>query len=117
MMNIYSGTVILDAQGEASINLPDWFEALNGDFRYQLTSIGRFAPVYIAAEIDRGCFKIAGGGPRMKISWQVTGVRHDPYAEEHRIPTEVAKPTQRLSYPVLDDVGSRSLARALAASS
>lgn len=111
MMNIYNGTVILDAQGEASINLPDWFEALNRDFRYQLTSIGRFAPVYIAEEIDQGRFKIAGGEPRMKIFWQVTGVRHDPYAEKNRIPTEVVKPKQRLSHALLGNVGVRPTER------
>jgi hypothetical protein len=40
MMNIYNGNVILDTNGEAWIELPDWFEALNQDFRYQLTAIG-----------------------------------------------------------------------------
>ena len=27
----------------------------------------------------------------MKVSWQVTGVRHDVYAEAHRIPVEEKK--------------------------
>src|SRR5207244_883937 len=35
--NLYDGTVITDAQGLATIRLPNWFEALNQDFRYQLT--------------------------------------------------------------------------------
>jgi hypothetical protein len=61
MMNVYNGNVVLDANGEAVVVLPDWFEALNRDFRYQLTCIGGFAPVYIAEEIANNQFKIAGG--------------------------------------------------------
>jgi hypothetical protein len=91
MMNIYNGNVALDAEGEAVIELPNWFEALNKDFRYQLTSIGGFAPVYIAEEIANNRFKIAGGKEGLKVSWQVTGIRHDPYAEKHRIPVEDEK--------------------------
>lgn len=36
-------------------------------------------------------FSIAGGAPGGKISWQVTGIRHDKYAEENRIPVEEVK--------------------------
>jgi hypothetical protein len=39
-------------------------------------------------------FQIAGGQPQMTVSWQVTGVRHDPYAERHRIPVEEWKPAE-----------------------
>jgi len=92
MMNIYNGNVTLDARGRAWVTLPDWFEGLNQDFRYQLTSLGRFAPVYIAREINGNRFLIAGGRPHGKVSWQVTGVRHDAYANAHRIPVEEAKP-------------------------
>ena len=92
MKNVYDGVVTLDAQGEATVQLPDWFEALNKDFRYQLTCIGGFAPVYIAEEITGNRFKIAGGTPGLKVSWQVTGIRRDPYANAHRIPVEEIKP-------------------------
>ncbi|UCD76202.1 MAG: hypothetical protein JSV91_04625 [Phycisphaerales bacterium] len=92
MMNIYSGTVHLDDRGEAWIELPDWFEALNRDFRYQLTCIGGFAPVYIAEEIADNMFVIAGGEPGMKVCWQVTGVRRDPYARANPIEVESRKP-------------------------
>jgi hypothetical protein len=95
MMNIYNGNTTLDAKGEASIELPDWFEALNQDFRYQLTALGAPGPnLYVAEEIRGNRFRIAGGSPGMRVSWQVTGVRHDAWANAHRIPTEVQKPSR-----------------------
>lgn len=93
MMNIYNGTVVLDGKGEAWVTLPDWFEALNRDFRYQLTAIGKSAPnLFVAEEISKNRFKIEGGKPGGKVSWQVTGVRHDAYAEAHRLTVEEDKP-------------------------
>jgi hypothetical protein len=91
MKNVYDGVVLLDARGEAWVDLPEWFDALNRDFRYQLTCIGGFAQVYIAEEISNNRFKIAGGSPGMKISWQVTGIRQDAFANAHRIPVEEEK--------------------------
>lgn len=91
MMNIYNGNVALDGEGEAWVELPEWFEALNKDFRYQLTCIGGFAPVYVAEEISVNRFKIAGGKQGLKLSWQVTGIRKDAFAEKHRIPVEEEK--------------------------
>jgi hypothetical protein len=92
MKNIYDGTVLLDASGAANVELPEWFEALNRDFRYQLTSVGAPGPnLYVSEEISSNHFKIAGGKPGAKVSWQVTGTRHDAYADAHRIPVEEAK--------------------------
>jgi len=99
MMNIYNGNAVLDGRGEASVKLPEWFDALNRDFRYQLTCIGGFAPVYVAERVSNNWFKIAGGQAGMEVSWQVTGVRHDAFAEANRIPVEVDKPdTERGKY-------------------
>jgi hypothetical protein len=91
MLNVYNGNVVLDSRGEAWVTLPDWFQVLNRDFRYQLTCIGGFAPVYIAAEVEDNRFRIAGGEPGMTVSWQVTGVRQDPWAAANRIPVEEPK--------------------------
>jgi hypothetical protein len=91
MMNIYNDVVVLDENGEATIILPEYFEALNKDFRYQLTCIGGYAPVYIAEEISNNQFKIAGGKSNMKVSWEVTGIRQDPYAIENPISVEEYK--------------------------
>ena len=92
MMNIYNGVIRLDGQGRATVKLPDYFETLNQDFRYQLTPVGAFAPVYVAQKIKGNSFRIAGGKPGMEISWQVTGIRHDDYANAHRIIVEEDKP-------------------------
>jgi hypothetical protein len=93
MMNIYNGIVVLNAKGEAWVTMPDWFDALNQDFRYQLTSIGRPGPsLFIAREVKNNRFKISGGHPGARVSWQVTGIRHDAWANAHRIPTEEEKP-------------------------
>lgn len=99
MLNIYNDNVTLDLNGEAIVRLPDWFEALNQDFRYQLTAVGVSGPnLYIAEKIRGNRFKIAGGKPGMEVSWQVTGVRQDAYAEAHRIRVEEDKPEAERGY-------------------
>jgi hypothetical protein len=99
MKNIYDGVVKLDANGEAIVELPEWFGALNKDFRYLLTPIGAPSPMlYIAEEISDNRFKIAGGTPGMKVSWQVTGIRQDAYANAHRIKVEEDKPEPERGY-------------------
>ena len=91
MMNIYSGNVITDGQGEAVVHLPNWFEVLNTDFRYQLTVIGQFAQAIVAREIQNGEFSIRTSSPDVKVSWQITGVRHDAYAKAHPLVVEEQK--------------------------
>lgn len=95
MMNIYNGNVILDADGQAVVNMPDWFESLNRQFRYQLTSIGSPGPnLYISKKISNLQFSIAGGTPGSEVSWMVTGIRQDALAESQRIQVEVDKPDE-----------------------
>ena len=91
MKNVYDGTVVLDGSGSAWVELPEWCEALNRDFRYQLTCIGGFAPIYVARKIEDNRFRIAGGASGMEICWLVTGIRKDPFAEANRIPVEEPK--------------------------
>jgi len=92
MKTIYDGTVILNEKGEAIVNMPEYFEALNMEFRYQLTAIGGASPnLHIAEEISNNKFKIAGGKKGMKISWQITGIRHDAFANKNRIKTVTNK--------------------------
>jgi hypothetical protein len=94
MMNLYTGNVTTDAQGEAVVQLPDWFEAMNTDFRYQLTVIGQFAQAIVAREIANHQFSIKTDKPDVKVSWQVTGVRRDAWAKANPMPAEVEKPVK-----------------------
>jgi hypothetical protein len=91
MMNVYNGNIRTDKRGLATVVLPEYFEALNRDFRYQLTVIGQFAQAIVAKEVSKGQFTIKTNRPGVKVSWQVTGIRQDAYANAHRIPTEVEK--------------------------
>ncbi len=92
MLNIYNGNVTLNETGTAWVAMPDWFGALNHDFRYQLTAIGAPGPdLHIANPIAGNRFQIGGGTPGMTVSWQVTGIRQDPYALAHPIEVETEK--------------------------
>lgn len=91
MMNIYNGNVVTDDKGLAEVVLPEWFEALNRDFRYQLTVIGRFAQAIIEDEVANNRFTIRTNVAFVKVSWQVTGIRQDAFANANRIPVEERK--------------------------
>ena len=99
VLNLYSGNTMLDASGEAVVQLPDWFEVINKDFRYQLTAIGvPGRDLYVAEEVSGGHFKIAGGNPGGKVSWQVSGVRNDAWEKAHPMAVEVDKGADRGHY-------------------
>jgi hypothetical protein len=121
MKNVYDGVVVLDDNGEAEIELPDWFGALNKDFRYQLTLIGAPGPnLHISEEISdadttknyssssssdkNSRFKVAGGTLGMKVSWQITGIRKDPWANAHRIKVEEDKSDKERGYYIYPDL-------------
>ncbi|GEM_PF-2625571 len=73
--NTYRGTIELDHEGEAIVQLPDYFERISRDFDYQLTAIGSPAPgLYIAKEVQGNQFKISGGTPNQKVSWMISGI-------------------------------------------
>ena len=90
--NIYDGNVTTDGDGEATVTLPHYFEALNKDYRYQLTVIGTFAQAIVSDEIKGNSFKIKTDKPGVKVSWQVTGIRRDKFAEDNRVPNVQDKP-------------------------
>jgi hypothetical protein len=92
MLNVYSGTVTTNRAGVARVRLPAYFEALNRNFRYQLTVIGKFAHAMVSKEIKNNEFVIRTDPGRVKVCWQVTGVRKDAWAEANRIPVEETKP-------------------------
>ena len=99
MMNIYNGNVTTGANGDALVQLPEYFAALNRDFRYQLTVIGTFADTVVAEKIAGNHFRIKTSLPNVEVSWQVTGIRQDAYANSNRIAVEQDKPeSERGSY-------------------
>ena len=91
--NIYDGITTLDAHGEAVVALPEYFEALNTQPRFLLTPIGAAAPdlFIVGGRVADNHFTISGGTPGTKVSWQVTGIRHDPYILANPIIPEVEK--------------------------
>lgn len=91
MMNVYSGNITTDANGFATVEMPDYFEAANKDFRYQLTVIGTFAQAIIKEKISNNKFVIQTNDPNVEVSWQITSVRSDKYANAHRIEPVVEK--------------------------
>ncbi len=91
-LNAYSGNVVTDAQGYAVVQLPDYFEAVNRDFRYQLTVIGQFAQAIVAEEIRNNRFVIRTDKPHVKVSWRVEAIRNDRWVQQYGYQTEQEKP-------------------------
>jgi len=94
MKNVYDGNVTTNGKGFATVKLPAYFQALNRDFRYQLTTLGERgwdAKAGVWKKIKNNTFTIRTNKPNVEVSWQVTGIRHDAYANAHRIETVVAK--------------------------
>jgi hypothetical protein len=98
MLDIYRGHVTTGPTGEAVVTMPAWFQATNRDFDYQLTVIGQFAQAIVATELKDNTFTIRTDKPNVKVSWQVTGTRNDPYAQQHPISNEQDKPAGEKGY-------------------
>ena len=97
---MYDGIATLDKSGEVTITLPDYFMALNKDFRYLATAMGQPMPnLHLKTEVHKRwfglintpVFSISGGAANGRVSWQVTGIRHDPFILAHPIIVEVEK--------------------------
>jgi hypothetical protein len=109
MKNVYDGTVHTDAAGNAAVTLPDWFDALNRDFRYQLTVIGQQAQTWVASKITNNRFTIKTDKPNVEVSWQVTGIRQDAWANAHRIPVEEEKPEKERGFYLQPELHGQSV--------
>ncbi len=104
VLNVYSGNAITDGRGKAVVSLPDYFEALNKDFRYQLTVVGGgFAQAIISREVSGNQFEIATSQPNVKVSWEVKGVRNDRHMQMFPFIAEQAK-TDRMKGTYIDPV-------------
>ncbi|MCW5907124.1 MAG: hypothetical protein KIS94_04640 [Chitinophagales bacterium] len=89
VLNVYRGNVILDANGEAIVTMPDYFDEVTINCSYSLTPIGQQTNVYIKKEIENRKFVIAGGMPGQKVSWFVYGNRNDPFVRYYNASTAV----------------------------
>ncbi len=116
VINFYSGTVALDAKGEAEVQLPSYFASINRDPRYSLTAVGAPMPnLHVSWEIDAASlevgarvqsgdaipvcwFRIGGGAAGAKVSWEVKAVRNDRWVREYGAPVEQDKGDDRGSY-------------------
>ncbi len=79
VLNVYRGNVVLNANGEAVVIMPDYFDSVTTNCSYSLTAIGIQTNVYIKQEIQNRQFVIAGGVPGQKVCWFVYGNRNDLY--------------------------------------
>jgi hypothetical protein len=114
MKNVYDGVVVTDARGEATVDLPPYFDSLNQDFRYQLTAIGGAAPdLHVSREIVGRSFAIGGARPNVRISWQVTGVRRDAWAQAHRLSVESEKAENERGYFLHPDLFGHGAERSI----
>ena len=107
--NVYNATAVLDSAGEAIVELPSYFAQINRDPRYMLTAIGAPMPMlHVAEEISEEAlkvgeqagpgvappicwFRIAGGAPGAKVSWEVKALRNDLWVRTRGAPVEVDK--------------------------
>lgn len=87
--NFYNGNVLTDQKGEAWVQLPDYFQEINRDFRYTLTIVDNtdsadFVMVKVAREIEGNRFKIRTSAPSIKVSWRVDALRNDRWVQKHK---------------------------------
>jgi hypothetical protein len=113
MMNIYNGNITTDQNGLAVVELPDYFDSLNRDFRYQLTVVGQFAQAIVAEKVKDNRFTIQTSAPGVEVSWQVTGVRQDAWANKNRIPVEETKPERERGHYLHPDAFGKEEERSI----
>jgi hypothetical protein len=107
VLNVYSGNVVTDANGKASVGLPEWFESVNKDLRYQLTVIGTFAQAIVGEKVKSNRFIIKTNAPNVEVSWQVTGVRSDAAMRKHPFKVEQDKPETERGFYLSPDAFDR----------
>lgn len=93
--NFYSGVVITDAAGYAWVELPEYFESINKDFKYQLTAVNEaddvFVQVMVTKKIVANRFQVRASKGGAEVSWRIEATRNDAYCRRHPSPTVVDK--------------------------
>jgi len=87
--NFYVGNVTTDDTGYAWINLPEYFEAINTNFKYQLTVVDEadsdeFIWAKVVRKIKRNRFRIRTNLPNVEVSWRVDADRNDRHVQKRR---------------------------------
>ncbi len=113
VMNIYNGNITTDANGYATVNLPSYFEALNINYKYQLTVIDQFAQAIIGKKIQNNSFIIRTDKPNVEVSWQVTGIRNDPYMKANPVVVELEKNAQEKGKYYFPELYGQNASKAL----
>lgn len=102
VLNVYRGTVTFDANGEATIELPTYFSAINRNVSYQLTPIGAYMPLYVKEKVNgNNQFVVAGGLAGKEVSWSIYAERNDLYLQKnphHRAVELEKRPQEKGKY-------------------
>lgn len=94
MLNLYTGNAQIK-KGKCKIKMPNWFIPLNGknddDFTFQLTSLGQQNDLWVKEKMNEKGEVIFAGEKDGKFSYMITAIRHDKWAENHRVKVESKK--------------------------
>ncbi len=84
VLNVYRGTATFDANGNATIQLPEYFSDINRNVSYQLTPVGAYMPLFVKTKVDNNqSFVVSGGIEGKEVSWAVYAERNDLYLQKH----------------------------------
>lgn len=85
----YRGNVTLDQHGLATVQMPEWFDALNDDLAITYGEWGDAPRARTSHRIKNGW--VIAGQPHQRVSWMASGVRADAWAKAHPVLVEVEK--------------------------
>ncbi len=92
---MYTGNVVTDATGYATISLPDYFEEINKDPRYMLTVVNEggtdFVQAMVVQKVRSNRFVIRTSKPAIEVSWEVKAIRNDLWVRASGAPMQVEK--------------------------
>lgn len=100
--NFYNGNVTTDGRGYGWVDLPDYFDEINTNLKYQLTVMDdgeEFVLVKVTKKVENGRFQIRTSKPNVEVSWRIDADRNDRYVKAYRPADVVEKPvTERGTY-------------------
>lgn len=95
--NFYTGVVSTDSNGYAWVNLPDYFQEINTNFKYQLTVVddadsNGFVMAKVSKKIRGNRFQIRTSAPNVEVSWEIKADRNDAHVRFKRPKDVLEKP-------------------------